>query len=465
MFNNEEQTLTEAGLFIHPITYDDFGRQPSDDEEPAHLDEPVNITDVNNNLETELVEHQHHPTIETQTSEETLPTPKRVEIEEIIEPTKEVEDDEFDAEMQKKIEEMIESVMNSAREEVEWVMESNENSAQPPVESIVRVEITQPEEAPLPPPRRKVMIEEPAKSEAVVEALPFIDESQIVEQEKPEVIQLQSSEDVPDESEGLPEADSKIDETFFSHSPNRLHLSSLEIDNLSVSSLLAGRITASEIDSNTIVTNEFDCKVSHNLGNSRSMEFPPGFIEEIVERVRSAERAVHHAEPTQTTESPNPTADNDQAPERPPLPTQFGYSAVPPSFYQLRDFSEDDAVHPQVTHRRRRHQPKRKDSTSEEDYQRDQRSKTRSGGPNDQSVLALGGQFVRACGSALRESGGQLMEILRASSKDENKKDLHIALIILIVIVAGLILMGMGDKSVHHHHWDFFNPPDNHGRL
>jgi hypothetical protein len=485
MFNNEEQTVTQAGLFIHPITYDDFGRHQSD-EEPA-VPEPVeeNI-DVNNNFETEqIVNELSIPlNIEVQTSNENLNIHTNIDDsairkEEIIE--KEIEDDysdEFDAEMQKKIKEMIESVMSSAKEEADWLRLSNENIDEPvdaaepePIEQIEpepAVEVTQSEEAPpLPPPRRKSTIEDSTvKTEISFESLPAIDETQIEiaapqTQPEPESIHVE----VP-----------KHDEVDFSQLPSRLHLSSLEIDSLSVCSLTAGRITASEIDSNTIVTNELECKSSHNL--TQPIEFPPGFIEEIVERVRCAQHAEQQAEPAavepvvaaplqeshQNLESQPPKIDDEEAPERPPLPAQFGpTSAVPQSFYQLRDFSEDEAVHPQMPHRRRRHQNKRQESTSEEDYHRESR-RNRAGTSNDQSVLALGGQFMRACGSALRDSGAQLMEILRASSKDENQRDLHIALIILIVIVAGLILMGMGDKSVHHHHWDFFNPPDNHGR-
>lgn len=525
IFENLPQTLTEAGLFIHPITYDDYGLHPSDE---AYLEEvlpqpdavePLIEPDVNNNLEDERVVA---PSIETQTSNQDLMA--AISAEELDEDAiirralEEDVSDEFDADMQRRIEEMIDSVISAAKEDAEWLRESqdaersNENlqassdnveasseniqgfnesveaskeslevvDESPirkfnylPVESSVKVEITQSEDvpvienlqlyeevaeaAPLPPPRKRSTTTEDPKQETVlsVKALPSIEEAQTEPQRiEPELVNRRQ--------------ETFEEETFSSQLPSRLHLSSLEIDNLSVCSLQAGRIIASEIDSNTIVTNEIDCKVSSNLPHQRSIEFPPGFIEEIVERVRCASRA-EQTDPVPKNEDQQQAKDEtDQAPVRPPLPTQFHseYSSVPPpSFYQLRDFSEDEALH-QMPQRRRRHQTKRKDSTSEEDYQRDQRNKGgRAGTSSDQSILGLGGQFARACGNALKESGGQLMEVLRASSKDENKRDLHIALIILIVICAGLILMGMGDKSVHHHHWDFFNPPDNHGRL
>lgn len=531
--------MTEAGLFIHPITYDDYGLQPADDELP--LDEPVEDNlDVNNNFEQEIVGIEVNANVEAyvasveeprQTLEELEEKiaaalkeddflastdeidSARVEVEEFVSapvritgisfepqdsPEKAAEDDEYDAEMQRRIEEMIDSVMSSAKEEVDWLNVSNEEIVEPIVEviiqepelepefepepepePIVEVRITLPEAAPLPPPRRRSTAEESVKSEAKVESMPSIDEDQIIEV-KQEPTKQQNVKPVP-----VPEPEMTItrpavvqeylpedmqDDLISSQFPNRLHLSSLEIDNLSVCSLQAGRIVASEIDSNTILTNELDCQGSHNITTSRSIELPPGFIEEIVERVRCASRAEHQAE-LEAQHATEPKVGDDQPPARPPLPSQFNYpeltTNVPPSFYQLRDPSDEEAAaaaaQPQMPQRRKRHQTKRKESTSEEDYQREHRNKPRSGTSND-SVLALGGQFVRACGHALRESGGQMMEILRASSKDENKRDLHIALIILILIVAGLILMGIGEKPVHHHHWDFFNPPDNHGR-
>lgn len=524
----------------------------SDDE---HFDEiraePLIDTDVNNNFDSEIARggiNIVEPLLETnETSVQSsllsepgmMIEPQQVDTCNVGVPTNveldptvvddiaanAVEDapDDFDAEMQRKIEEMIDSVMNCAKEELDWQQDKNdedhiESREEPTVESSFRYEISQPNEAPLPPPRRKSNVEEnsnKAPDTATTESMPMIVESQIEEiiataerivasqQEAareddatpqvrfaPEASIAVSSVHLPEQDvqelkvaiDTITKDDNQQDDSISSQFPSHLHLSSLEIDRLSVHSLQAGRIVASEIDSNTIVTNEFECKTSNNnLPSTISMEFPPGFIEEIVERVRCAERAEtqvstltesnQQSKETSTPESQvSPSQGPEQPPARPPLPTQFGHSdfssAVPPTFFELRDFSEEETAHQQMQHRRRKHQTKRKESTSEEDFQRDHRNRNRSGTSNDQSVLNLGGQFARACGNAIRESGGHLMEILRASSKDENKRDLHVALIILIIIVAGLVLMGMGsDKSVHHHHWDFFNPPDNHGRT
>lgn len=660
--------MTEAGLFIHPITYDDFGIPPAPEEElqqPLQVPTQEEILDLNNNLEAE----QNAQAIEIATS--VSPEP---DIDEIIKQAQlnyandKEEDDELDAEMQRKIEEMIESVMNTAREEADWIKQEKENVNDEKIDNVEKdiseeiiekvmniVEESKPhetieekqDEPPLPPPRRKSNIDESIlkrdfsaeeeilmeqlivsenqkaeEKQASIETEPITEDSLIPEDpaikepsfEKseyeneigitPDIQQLEDQEENKEQVQD--DMQMEISRTLSedrpsSPFPSRLHLSSLEIDSLSVSQLQAGRITASEIDSHSIVTNEFESKSTNLPGQTVQIELPPGLIDEIVERVRNAERAEiqalleeqqkiveeqkiaieeqklalekqkqeeehilamekqrlleeqklalerqklaeeqriaienqKHIEEQRiafekqklaeeqrlaaeagrileaqlakssqqvqpavemnphddtlgsieeqivkkeiTSESQEVPAKSKQEdpipPERPPLPEEYQQpsSQIPQSFYQLRDISEEDqnkAPHHSASHhRRRKHQPKKKDSTSDDDYQKDQRPRSRAGVANDQSVAALGGQFLRACGNSLIDSGNQLMEILRASSKDENNRDLHVALIILIVIVAGLFLMGTGsDKSVHHHHWDFFNPPENQGR-
>ncbi|XP_058120902.1 microtubule-associated protein futsch-like [Anopheles ziemanni] len=170
---------------------------------------------------------------------------------------------------------------------------------------------------------------------------------------------------------------------------------------------------------------------------------------------------------------------SEQPPVRPPLPSM----APPPPFVYHPDYlsyglpstsaagsayltrpnpSDDDpSMTPLAPQRRRRHHRSKRESTSEEDFQRDQHRRHRHGTRSPEpSIPSLGGQLMRACGSSLAQTGEDLMAMLRASSKDENKRDLHIAILILIVIVAGLMALGMsGEKAVHHHHWDYFSPP------
>ncbi|XP_001841693.2 trichohyalin isoform X6 [Culex quinquefasciatus] len=160
------------------------------------------------------------------------------------------------------------------------------------------------------------------------------------------------------------------------------------------------------------------------------------------------------------------------SPQPPMTPTQqfpyqeympYSLSPQPTPFFSGRNYSDDEGAGlPQAPHRRRRQHRSRRESTSEEEFQRDQRKQRHGTRSPEPTIPALGGQLIRACGNSIRETGDELMTILRASSKDENKRDLHIALIILIVIVAGLMALGMSaERDVHHHHWDYFNPPGN----
>ena len=78
------------------------------------------------------------------------------------------------------------------------------------------------------------------------------------------------------------------------------------------------------------------------------------------------------------------------------------------------------------------------------------------------SVSELTGQLVQACGTA---ANGALKRLITHITENvlenmDGKQDLHVMMVILLVLVAGLILLGFGEhKVVHHHHWEYFNPP------
>ncbi|XP_062544552.1 trichohyalin isoform X3 [Armigeres subalbatus] len=188
--------------------------------------------------------------------------------------------------------------------------------------------------------------------------------------------------------------------------------------------------------------------------------------QEVVET--SKEASVSEQKPTvePAPVRPPPPRISPQIPINAQFPYQeyLSYPLPPPPFYPTRNHSDEEGAFPQAPHRRRRHHRSRRESTSEEEFQREQRKQRHGTRSPEPSIPALGSQLIRACGASIRETGDELMSILRASSKDENKRDLHIALIILIVIVAGLMALGMsGEQSVHHHHWDYFTPPGNSG--
>lgn len=217
-----------------------------------------------------------------------------------------------------------------------------------------------------------------------------------------------------------------------SASDQPLHLSNLSVDRLSVNELQASKISVSELDSSTINSREIQCQ-SGNL-SMRSIEIPPGVIEEIVERVNRIQK-------------------EQQADRQSPI------SVPPPSFYQLT--SELTTTTTPTT------------PTTEEPVAPPRRARTQTAqhasednAPSEQppTILSLTGQLANACGAELSRHGSNLMNYLRSFRKDENRRDAHFVLFILIIIIAGLFMIGMdhsSDRTIHHHHWDFFNPPKN----
>lgn len=133
----------------------------------------------------------------------------------------------------------------------------------------------------------------------------------------------------------------------------------------------------------------------------------------------------------------------------------------PPTYYPLRsqqDLSEEDIP---VHHRRRRHHRRMSRSSSEEDEPRavSRRRATRSPEP---TVPQLTSQLVRASAGSLNRVIRQCLTYINTQilGTSDGKQDLQIALIIILVVIAGLILLGFGGgKTIHLHHWEYFNPP------
>lgn len=241
----------------------------------------------------------------------------------------------------------------------------------------------------------------------------------------------------------------------------------------------------------------------HELKSTPStVQITPEVMQEIIERVRetlpvqsSVAQEHEHQHQTQVqeeivekpdvvvaTETESKIKSNEEKkgseepPKRPPTPTDYTpTSEIPASFYRLRSgISDDESVpsKPPATlpkHRSRKH-PRRPESSSEDEHNRHHRH-SHHGGRSQDSITDLSGQLIRACGRALSSSlntaGNSIVDFLRSLTKnqDDQQKDLSLVLIILIIIVASLMMLGIsGDRSVHHHHWNFLNPPDNVGR-
>ena len=339
-----------------------------------------------------------------------------------------------------------------------------EESPQPPVipprptTFEIREEEQFEEELPHPPPRRK--------SSLVLEPTPASPSTTITEMEPINEQQIQT----PDPPlELLPNG--------------RFHVAQLEVENLNVNAIQAGRILVSDLQAISLNSQELECR-SGNLV-VKGIELPAGFIEELVDRVRISEREqqqqTEQTEQINALEQPprhepeNIEQNRDAPPARPPPPQSLypsdyaPYSIPPPSFYNLRNYSDEPEP---MTHnsptstRRRRHHRRRDESTSEEDYQREQRRSRHGTRSPEPSITDLSVQLIKACSLAVARSGSRLMIMLRSRSKDETgRQEVHLGLILVIVILAVLMMLGMGaDRAVHHHHWDYFNPPDNEGR-
>lgn len=169
----------------------------------------------------------------------------------------------------------------------------------------------------------------------------------------------------------------------------------------------------------------------------------------------------------------------EDAPQRPPSPNNYTHpSDIPASFYQLRSRISDDesrqtSVAPaaQPRHRPPRKHHRRCESSDDESHRRHHGGAPSVNRTPESSISELSGQLIRACGRALNSSlntaGNAMLDLIRGltQSQDEKQKDLSLVLVILIVIIACLMMLGLaGDRSVHHHHWDYLNPPDHSGR-
>lgn len=336
------------------------------------------------------------------------------------------------------------------------------------------------EEPPQPPPRRKSSTSEVAVA-AITAATTFEMES-IPEQR------------IQTPAPAIPDPPVELLQPV---SGGRMRITDLDVENLNVSAIQADRILVSDLQASALNAQDLECKSSDLV--VKSIQLPTGFMDELIERIRNTEReaakerqnemvkeeqTAAHLQPA-TTQTDDVMPDEQEPPPRPPPPqTQHNfsseyapYSIPPPAFYQLRDYSDD--VEPPISnmpeqhypsqqqqHRvRRRHHRRRDHSSSSDEEHRRNRQSTRS--PDQLSIPEISGQLMRACGHAIGRTGSRLLNAIRerSSGKDETqRKETNVGLMILIVIVAVLMMLGMsGDRAVHHHHWDYFNPPGNSG--
>ncbi|CAH0746559.1 unnamed protein product [Diatraea saccharalis] len=304
----------------------------------------------------------------------------------------------------------------------------------------------------------------------------------------------------------------------------RLQVRDLDVGRLNVSELQASKISVSDIEGMTLQVTELDSKSGHisvsGIEFSQSVidEIVKKFAEITTNQVsvQSSEsveipRSVSREEHTQTDSPPETiketkTEENQMTAEEPPLPppppppshpepelagtpppqrppppdlTPLLYSYLqdinippttffPPRVFRERPFTEyPDMQHhsppPQVRRPKRKPATPHSESSSEDNKPRP--SPRRMPPPvrtHEPTIGEAGAQFLRVCQSSIsRVFRNMFNSFMSYISGTEDKKDVQMALVIFLVLIAGLIMFGLSDsRTIHHHHWEFFNPPD-----
>ncbi|XP_039486035.1 trichohyalin isoform X3 [Drosophila santomea] len=356
----------------------------------------------------------------------------------------------------------------------------------------------EPEEPPLPPPRRKSTTAlEPIATSVLT----------IAEQSSREMTPIQTLQSAPE-----PQFPS--------------HLAELEVERLRVHALQAGQIQVSQLHGNQVKADDLQCKSGQLV--VQNIELPPGFIDDIVERVqREQQRPSLLTTETQTSRQassepatsekelpvkpPRHSKTTEQAPSAPnldeqtqteagllPLPpppavypsVEYLQSLAPLAFFNLQRSAEAEqaealtATERKAPHKcRRRHvqEPIEVESGSEAEEQlverprsRSRRSRTRSATQpleedydDDQpkTVVHAGRQFVSACSLELVNVINQLTHYVRGEAVEPQQATRNIPALMLLFILIGVLVFLLTGRQVHTHHWDYFNPPGNdHGR-
>ncbi|XP_044314056.1 uncharacterized protein LOC108044374 isoform X2 [Drosophila rhopaloa] len=354
------------------------------------------------------------------------------------------------------------------------------------------------EEAPLPPPRRKST----TALEPIATSI-----TTIAEQSSRELTPIQVVQPLPE-----PQFPSRLAE--------------LEVERLRVHALQAGQIQVSQLHGAEIKAGDLECKSGQLV--VQNIELPPGFIEDIVERVREQrpsllttetqtsrqassepassekEQPVKPPRHSKTTEQSPPTANLDEQTQTeagllplPPPPAaypsvEYLQSLAPLAFYNLQRSAEAEQAEATSTadrkapHKcRRRHVQEHIEPESGSDLEeqlverprsRSRRSRTRSATQpleedydEDQpkTVVQAGRQFISACSLELVSIINQLTHYVRGEAVEPQQAPRNVSalMVLFILITFGVLVFLLTGRQVHTHHWDYFNPPGNeHGR-
>ncbi|XP_070136504.1 trichohyalin isoform X5 [Drosophila bipectinata] len=367
-----------------------------------------------------------------------------------------------------------------------------------PTEPAYEEELLEPEAAPLPPPRRR--------STTVLETA-LAPSLTIAEQSSRELTPVQSLQQSPPE----PQLPSRLAE--------------LEVERLRVHALQAGQIQVSQLHGAQIRADELECKSGQLV--VQNIELPPGFIDDIVERVQREQRPSLLTTETQTSRQPSSDPSEKEQPVKPPrhsktteqqpqqqapvastsnldeqtqteaglLPpaaypsVEYLQSLAPLAFYNLQRSAEAEASsaadrkaphkcrrrHVQETHTEQESGSEVEDQVVERPRSRSRRSRTRSATqpPEEEydedqpkTVVQAGRQFISACSLELVNIINQLTHVVRGEAVEPQQQPRNISalMVLFILITFGVLVFLLTGRQVHTHHWDYFNPPGNEGR-
>lgn len=155
---------------------------------------------------------------------------------------------------------------------------------------------------------------------------------------------------------------------------------------------------------------------------------------------------------------------DDEPPPRPPEP-QLEYipSQPPASFYALKAQKYVDENIPVAPRRKRHTRSRARSKSSSEDSSTTRVSRRFPRRYSEVPLSQLSGQLIRACGNEINQSLKRLITYFTNNvlGNVDGTQDLNVMILIVLVLIAGLVLLGYGNEKtvVHLHHWEYFNPP------
>lgn len=210
------------------------------------------------------------------------------------------------------------------------------------------------------------------------------------------------------------------------------------------------------------------------------VETKTSLVEDVSHTPSSSIRAEEQIQPPPPPPRPAGADDTAVPPQRPPPPdlTPLLYSYLqditlpPATFYANRslrerpftEFHESQHQTPPPPTRRAKRKPAAPHTESSSDDSRPRPSPRRMPPirAHEPTITEAGAQFFRVCQNSISRTMRNIFHTFMSYiSGTEDKKDMQMALVIFLVLIAGLIMFGLSDsRTIHHHHWEFFNPPD-----